>query len=135
MLHRPSELFIIVAIILTCTFWLGPALGQNSPSPTALSTFEALRAAEISGADISSLVAQYNILIQQSSPNSSFITLGQAAANAQQDAMALESNNQTLTLILVPVTALIMALVTEGLLQLKRRIAHEKMLDMEIKQL
>jgi hypothetical protein len=136
MSRRFSKLFIVVAtILLTSIFWLGPTFGQNSPSATALSTFEALRAAESSGADITGLVAQYNVLIQQSSPNSSFIALGQAAANAQQDAMALRSNNQILTLVLVPVTALIMALVAEGLLQLRRRVAREKLLDMEIKQL
>lgn len=135
MLVRPSRLFIIVAtILLASTFWLTPTLGQNSPAPTALGAFDAMRAAESSGADITSLVAQYNILLQQSSPNSSFITLGQTAANLQQDAMALKSNNQTLTLVLVPVTALIMALVTEGLLQLKRRITRAKILSMEIKQ-
>ncbi len=135
MLHQPSRLFIIVAtILLASTFWLSTTLGLNSPSPTALGTFEALRAAENSGADITSLVAQYNILIQQSAPNSSFITLGQSAANAQEDAIAIRSYNQTLTLVLVPVSALILALTTEGLLQLKRRITREKMLDMEIKQ-
>ncbi len=135
MLLRPSRLFVIVVtIILASTFWLAPTLGQNSPSTTALGTFEAIRAAETSGANITSLVAQYNALLEQSSPNSSFITLGQLAAEAQQDAIALKSYNQTVTVFLVPSTAFIMALVTEGLLQLRRRIIREKMLDMEVKQ-
>ncbi len=134
--HRVRRLILIVAIIVfVSVFWLtAPTAGQSPPNGTALSAFEALHAADSASANITSLVNQYNNLLQQSAPNSSFISLGQLAEIAQQNALALRSFDRTLTLVLVPVIALILALVSEALLQLKRRIEREKVLEMEIVQ-
>ncbi len=134
MAHRTRRLILTVAIIVFVSiFWLAPTtVGQSSPNGSALSALEALRAAESAGANITSLVNQYNNFIQQSASNNSFASLGQLAENARQNALAVRSFNQTLTLILVPVIALILALASEALLQLRRKIEREKMLEMEI---
>jgi hypothetical protein len=134
--HRVRRLILIVAIIVFASaFWLTPpTTGQGPPNGTALSAFEALHAAESAGANITSLVNQYNNLLQQSAPNSSFATLGQVAENAQRDAIPLRSFDRTLPLVLVPVIALILAFVSEVLLQLRRKIEREKILEMEIEQ-
>src|SRR6267143_4954234 len=121
-----------VAILLASILWVSPTAGQGPPTTTALSTFVALRAAESAGANITDLVNQYNTLIQQTAPNSSFVSLEQLANNAQQDALAAKSTSQTLTLVLTPILALALSLVTEGLLQLRRKIERERLLEMEI---
>jgi len=117
---------------LASILWVSPTAGQSPPTTTALSTFVALRAAESAGANITDLVNQYNTLIQQTAPNSSFVSLEQLANNAQQDALAVKSASQTLTLVLIPILALTLSLVTEGLLQLRRKIEQNRLLEMEI---
>lgn len=135
MTRRVRRLVFVAIIVFVSVFWLAPqTAGQGSPNGAALSAFEALRAAGSASANITSLVNQYNNLLQQSAPNSSFASLGQLAEGAQQNALALRSFNQTLTVVLVPVTALVLALVSEALLQLRRKIEREKMLEMEIDQ-
>ena len=133
--RRAARLLIAAAtMLLTSGFWLTPTIAQSSPTGTALSAFEAMHSAENGGANITSLVDQYNNLLQQSSPDSSFVTLGQLAADAQENAIALRSFNQTLTLVLVPAIALVLALAGEGLLQLRRKIQRERTLQTEIRQ-
>jgi predicted PurR-regulated permease PerM len=133
MLRRARRLITAAAtILLASILWLAPIAGQSPPATTALNTFEALRAAENAGANITGLVNQYNTLIQQNAPNSSFASLAQLASNAQQDALALRSSSQTLTLVLIPILALTLSLVTEGLLQLRRKIGQNRLLEMEI---
>ncbi len=136
MLHKGRRSILTVAIIVfVSVLWLAsPTSGQIPPNGTALSAFGALRTAESAGANITSLVNQYNNLLQQSAPNSSFANLGQLAQSAQQDALAVKSLDRTLTLVLVPVIALALALTSEALLQLRRKIDREKMLEMEIHQ-
>jgi hypothetical protein len=125
-------LIAFAAILSASILWLLPIAGQGPPTTTALNTFVALRAAESAGANITDLVNQYNTLIQQTAPNSSFVSLGQLANNAQQDALVIKSTSQTLTLVLTPILALALSLVTEGLLQLRRKIERERLLEMEI---
>ena len=133
---RARRLLVAVTTILVVSLaWPPTIAGQGSPGPEALATFQALQAAESSGADITSLVSQYNSLIERSAPvNSSFASVAHFARSAQQNSLALRSFDQTLTLVLVPVMALVLALATEGLLQLRRRIERERMLEMEIRQ-
>jgi hypothetical protein len=132
--NRSRRSFLAVATVVFLTvFCLAPlAAGQGSPNTAALSAFAALHAAESSGANITSLVNEYNALMEESAPNSSFIALQQLAQSAQQNAISHGSFEQTLTLILVPTIALALALASEGLLQLRRKIKRERMLEMEI---
>lgn len=128
-------LVAVTTILVVSLAWPPTIAGQGSPGPAALATFQALQTAESAGADITSLVSQYNSLIEQSAPvNSSLASLTQLARSAQQNSLALRSFDQTLTLILVPVIAMVLAFATEGLLQLRRRIERKRMLEMEIKQ-
>lgn len=131
---RSNRLLVATIVLLASAFCASSTAGQNQPSRTALATFEMLHTAESAGANITSLVDQYNSLLQQSAPNSSFVDLGQAAETAQNTAVSLRSTDQTLTVVLVPVMALLLALAGEGLLQFRRRIIRTRMLEMEIEQ-
>ena len=132
---RAGQLFLAVAIIVFVgVFLVAPpsTFGQTPPSGTALGAFEALRSAASSGANVTALVDQYNALLQQSSKNNSFTSLQQMAQNAQQKAVSEASSDRTLTIVLVPTLALVLALAMEGLLQLRRRLERKRMLEMEI---
>jgi hypothetical protein len=108
-------------------------MAHASPGPTALQAFEAIRAAEDSGADVSTLVAQYNNLLQEGAQDSAYTTLKQFAGNAQASAASSMSFNSSLTLVLVPLIALALTLVSIELFELRKRLSKERLLDMEIR--
>jgi hypothetical protein len=124
---------VLSLLFLSWLFWLPNLSGQTSLYP-AFQAFEALRAAEDSGADISNLVSQYNNLLQQQAPASSYNTLKQLAGNAQASSLAARNFNTALTIILVPAIALLLTLTIMGALEFRRRLARDKLLDMEIRQ-
>ena len=124
---------ILSLLFLSGLFWLPSLSGQTSLDP-AFQAFEALRSAEDSGADISNLVGQYNNLLQQQAPASSYNTLKQLAGNAQASSIAARNFNTGLTMILVPVIALLLTLTIIGALEFRRRLARDRLLDMEITQ-
>jgi hypothetical protein len=124
---------VLSLLFLSWLFWLPDLSGQTSLDP-AFQAFEALRAAEESGTDISNLVSQYNNLLQQQAPASSYNTLKQLAGNAQASSLAARNFNTALTIILVPVIALLLTLTIMGALEFRRRLARDKLLDMEIRQ-
>jgi len=125
---------ILALLLLTAIFWLPSFMTYASPGPTALQAFEAIRAAEDSGADVSKLVAQYNNLLQGGAQDSAYSTLTQLAANAQASAASTMNLNNSLTLVLVPLIALALTLVSIELFELRKRLSKEKLLDMEIRQ-
>lgn len=130
--RRPSR--ILGLLLLTAIFWLPSFMAHASPGPIALQAFEAIRTAEESGADVSKLVAQYNILLQGGAQDSAYSTLKQLAGNAQASAASNTSFNNSLTIVLVPLIALALTLVSIELFELRRRLSRERLLDMEIKQ-
>jgi hypothetical protein len=109
-------------------------MAHAGPGPTALQAFEAIVGAEASGADVSNLVAQYNSLLQQGAPDSSYSTLKQLAGNAQASAASSMSFNNSLTLILVPLIALAPTFVLAQVLEFRKKLSKQELLDMEIVQ-
>lgn len=107
-------------------------VAHAGPGPTALQAFEAIVGAEASGADVSNLVAQYNSLLQQGAPDSSYGILKQLAGNAQASAASSTSFNNSLTLVLVPLIALALTFVLTQVLEFRKKLSNQKLLDMEI---
>jgi methionyl-tRNA synthetase len=127
--HAIEALLLISVTILL----LWPTIVHgDSPSTTALNTFETLRNAEASGANIASLVSQYNSLLQQSAPNSSFISLQNQATAAQKAATAAAALSSTMIIVLVPIIPFFLALLAVGITRLSARLAKERKLDMEV---
>jgi hypothetical protein len=126
--------WILALMLLTAIFWLPSLMTHASPGPTALQAFEAIRAAEDSGANVSTLVAQYNNFLQGGAQDSAYTTIEQLAANAQASSASNMSFNNSLTLVLVPLIALALTLVSIELFELRKRLSKVRLLDMEIKQ-
>ncbi len=129
-LSKVTSLLALNLVLLV--FYLAPLAGQTSPNPTAFPTFEALHAAEASGANIKNLLDQYNILLQQQSSNASYTTLIGLAVQAQQSAISDKNSGNLLTVALVPIVALILAVTSTALISAVRRIRQNKLLDMRI---
>ena len=130
--RRPSR--ILGLVLIAAILCLPSLMAHASPGPTALQAFEAIRAAENSGADVSTLVAQYDNLLQQGAQDSVYTTLKQLAGNAQASTASSMSLNSSLTLVLVPLIALAFTLVSIELFELRKRLSKERLLDMEIRQ-
>ena len=116
-----------VAILLITT-----AFGGSLPSTTALGTFETLRGAETSGANIGNLVSQYNTLLSQSANDSSFSSLRNQALALQQTATSARILSNTITMILVPVVPFFLATLALGIVRLSAAVGRRRKMDMEI---
>lgn len=124
---------LIIIISLGILFYTSTVSGSQ-PSTVARNSFEGLRGAEASGADITGLVAQYNSLLERSANDSGFSYLDSQIVAAQQAALASRAATNTLTMILIPTIPLFLALLTEGILRIARMVKRERKLDMEVKE-
>lgn len=125
---------ILGLLLLTAVILHFGLIAHAGPGPIALQAFEAIVGAEASGADVSNLVAQYNSLLQKGAPDSSYSPLNQMAGNAQASAASSVSFNNSLTLVLVPLIALALTVVLTLILEFRKRLSDQKLLDMEIVQ-
>jgi predicted PurR-regulated permease PerM len=131
-MSKPRRLAWILVTLAVSSLIL-PRIGASTgPSPAAFQAFSAIRAAEDSGADISSLISQYNILLQQNATESSYNSLGQLASNAQVSAMAQRNLDNTITLVAVPVITLLLTLSTVIVLRFRNRLEEDRILEMEV---
>lgn len=126
------ELIIIIA--LGILFYASPVSGSR-PSTVARNSFEGLRAAEASGADITGLVAQYNSLLERSANDSPFSSLQNQIMAAQQAALASRATTNTLSILLIPIIPFFLALLTAVILGIARKVERERRLDMEVKKI
>ncbi len=130
---RVLRLSLISALsFLAQSLWLPPATGSLPPAG-ALQAFESLHAAESAGANIGSLVSQYNSLLLASAPGGSFQALQSQALEAENRALAQGGFERTLILIAVPTFSLLLSLALHGVLYLRARVADRKLLDQEIR--
>ncbi len=128
-----TKVTILLTLILCLSVFYQAPLAGTGPNPTAFSTFETLHSAEASGANIKSLLDQYNILLQQQSSNASYTTLAGLAAQAQQSAINDKNSGNLLAVALVPIIALLLAVTSIVLVSAARRIRQNKLLDMRIR--
>ena len=133
MTHLSRRAFLVMLTLSIAIFLLGSTGSGSDPSAIAQNTFEAMRSAEASGANIDSLVSQYNSLLQQSAPDSSFVSVQSQAAAVQQAALASKTFNGIFTIVLIPVIPLFLAVLTVAIFRLLAKVARKKILDMEIR--
>lgn len=121
-------------ILLFCflTSWFAPLSGQTSPSLTVVSTFETLHVAEASGVNIKNLLDQYNNLLQQQAPDSSYIAISSQAVQEQQSETANKNVSNVLRIVLVPAVALLLALVSLLFIEIARKTRQNRLLEMRI---
>jgi len=135
MTHLSRRAFLVVLTLSIAIFLLGSTVSGSAPSSVAQNTFEAMRGAEASGANIDSLVSQYNSLLQQSAPapDSSFVSVQSQAAAVQQAALTSKTFDGIFTIVLIPVIPLFLAVLTVAIFRLLAKVARKKILDMEIR--
>ncbi len=132
-LAKPSSrrlLFVLLPLILATTFSI--TVHSSSTSGAALRAFESLRSAETAGANVTSLAAEFNLLLQSSSPDSSFQSLQNDASSAGVAASAHAATSRTLMLALVPIVALVLTIAVESLVYIRERIQRNRMLRQEV---
>ena len=133
MTHLSRHAFLVLLTVVIGILLLGSTVSGTAPSAVAQNTFETLRSAEASGANIDSLVSQYNSLLQQSAQDSSFVSVQSQAAAVQQAALASKTFNGIFTIVLIPVIPLFLAVLTVAIFRLLAKVARKKILDMEIR--
>ncbi len=135
MTHLSRRAFLVVLTLSIAIFLLGSTGSGSAPSAIAQNAFEAMRSAEASGANIDSLVSQYNSLLQQSAPapDSSFVSVQSQAAAVQQAALTSKTFDGIFTIVLIPVIPLFLAVLTVAIFRLLAKVARKKILDMEIR--
>ena len=133
MTHLSRRAFLVVLTLSMAIFLLGSTVSGSAPSSVAQNTFEAMRSAEASGANIDSLVSQYNSLLQHSTSDSSFVSVQGQATALQQAALASKTFNGIFTIVLIPVIPLFLAVLTVAIFRLLAKVARKKILDMEIR--
>ena len=133
MTHISRRAFLVMLTLSIAIFLLGSTGSGSAPSAIAQNAFEAMRSAEASGANIDSLVSQYNSLLQQSAPDSSFVSVQSQAAAVQQAALTSKTFDGIFTIVLIPVIPLFLAVLTVAIFRLLAKVARKKILDMEIR--
>lgn len=133
MSRRPITLATITLLaVMTLSLPVSVPNGEASPGNAALQAFESLHKAEASGADIRNLIDQYDLLLQQQTPDASYQAISDLAAQAQQSAGATKNTYTTITIVLIPTIALALSLVTITIVSILKRLDEEKVLDMRI---
>jgi hypothetical protein len=126
--------FELIMIISLGILFYASTVSGSQPSTVARNSFEQLKAAEASGADITGLVAQYNSLLERSANDSAFNSLQSQTVAAQQAALASRAATNTLAIVLIPTIPFFLALLTAGILGVARKVKRAKELDLEIKE-
>ena len=124
----------MVTLASTLALAMPGVVGSASPSSSALTAFEAIRAAQAAGADVNSLVAQYNSLLQSNAPDSSFDMLRNQALGLQQTASSQTATSNAYVAESIPLIALALALITELVFQIRSKVARERRLSREVLQ-
>jgi hypothetical protein len=127
---RTAACAVLIFSLISC---FPPLVGQTLPSSAVFPAFEKLHAAEASGANIKNLLDQYNSLLEQkASDPSSYASISSQAAQAQQSAAANKNASNVFRIILVPVLAFFLAIVSLLLVATARRLRQNRLLDMRI---
>ncbi len=125
-------LTFVGVLLLLFSLETAPLAGENPPSPAARGAFEAVRAAEAAGADVGPLVAQYNFLLQAQGNDSSFLLLQNEAFDAERAASNTQNLRDIISIILVPLIALVLSLALHATRDLFAMLERKKLLDSRI---
>jgi hypothetical protein len=106
----------------------------TSPDSTALSAFQSLHAADVAGGNIRNLVTEYNALLNQPANTSDigFQQINNQAVQAQTYAVQTRNMRNIFIIILVPIIATILALLSVLVVSISRRVRKKKLLEMRI---
>ena len=124
-----ASLLTVLALLLASS-WVVP-FAVSTPNSSALAAFRGIRLAEDAGADVSSLIRDYNTLLEADS-DASFAGLLDVAGAAREDASSRTVIRNTILVVSVIVVPMVLSLGVALLRRFHVTLEKERFLDREI---
>ena len=126
---RHAAVLTVLALLVTSSWVV--AFAVSAPDSTALAAFRSIRLAEDAGADVSSLIRDYNTLLEEDS-DTSFGGLLDRAGAAREDASSQTDIRNIFLVVSLIVVPIVLSLGVVLLRRLHVMLERERLLDKEI---